>query len=229
MKKTITKALLLSLLVVSLSGCFLKSVHPLFTAEEAILLEGLDGTFENGDQRWTFASDNNPKMLAELIRKYPDEDISFDPGEEDSLKMNAYLILFEETDEPNTAPVLFLGKVGKLNGQHYLNLKLLDIDLGMSASPVITHRFNINTFSRIDVQGDKLVLEHLESSWIKDQILNNRVRIKHEVVKSDYDDSTEILITASTPELQQFVEKYGEEEEAYQEALTLKRVPYAVQ
>ncbi|WP_428235734.1 hypothetical protein [Gracilimonas sp.] len=228
MKKTISKILILPLLVFSLSGCFLKSVHPLFTAEEAILLEGLDGTFENGDQRWTFASDNNPKMLAELIRKYPDEDISFDPGEEDSLKMNAYLILFEETDEPNITPVLFLGKVGKLNGQYYLNLKLFDVDLGMSASPVITHRFNINTFSRIDVQDSKLVMEHLESSWIKDQILNNRVRIKHEVVQADYDDSTEILITASTPELQQFVEKYGEEEDAYQEPLTLKRVPNAV-
>ncbi|MCP9291202.1 hypothetical protein [Gracilimonas sediminicola] len=229
MKKTITKVLILPLLVLSLSGCFLKSVHPLFTAEEAILLEGLDGTFENGDQRWTFASDNNPKMLAELIRKYPDEDISFDPGEEDSLKMNAYLILFEETDEPNITPVLFLGKVGKLNGQYYLNLKLFDVDLGMSASPVITHRFNINTFSRIDVQDSKLVMEHLESSWIKDQILNNRVRIKHEVVQADYDDSTEILITASTPELQQFVEKYGDEEDAYQDPLTLKRVPDAVQ
>lgn len=229
MKKTISKILILPLLVFSLSGCFLKSVHPLFTAEEAILLEGLDGTFENGDQRWTFASDNNPKMLAQLIRKYPDEDISFDPGEEDSLKMNAYLILFEETDEPNITPVLFLGKVGKLNGHYYLNLKLFDVDLGMSASPVITHRFNINTFSRIDVQDSKLVMEHLESSWIKDQILNNRVRIKHEVVQADYDDSTEILITASTPELQQFVEKYGDEEDAYQEPLTLKRVPNAVQ
>ncbi len=229
MKKTLSKILLLSLLIVSLSGCFLKSVHPLFTAEEAILLEGLDGTFENGDQRWTFASDNNPEMLAELIRRYPDDDISIEPGDEDSLKMNAYLIFFEETGEPNIPPVLFLGKVGKLNNQYYLNLKLFDIDFGMSATPLVTHKFNINTFSRIDVQDDELVLEHLESSWIKDQILNNRVRIKHEVVRSDYDDSTEILITASTPELQQFVEKYGGEEDAYQEPLTLKRVPYEVQ
>ena len=229
MKKNAYKVLIIGLISIGFSGCFLKSVHPLFTSEEAILVEGLDGTYENNDQRWTFASDNNPKMLADLIRKYPDEDISFDPGETDSLNMNSYLILFEEFDEADIQPVLFLGKVGKINNQLYLNLKLFEVDFGTSATPLITHKFNINTFSRINVQQEELIIEHLESSWIKDQILNNRVRIKHEVVQSDYDDSTEILITASTRELQQFVEKYGNEKDAYQNPLTLKKVSNVVQ
>ena len=64
---------MLAILMIGLSGCFLKSVHPLITAEKAILVEELDGVYETDDQRWTFASDKNPELVADLIRKYPDE------------------------------------------------------------------------------------------------------------------------------------------------------------
>lgn len=229
MKKVLFKIGVFSLLMIGLSGCFLKSVHPLFSANEAILIEGLDGTYENGDQRWVFASDRNPEMVADLIRQYPSEEVSFDPGETDSLGIKSYLILYRELDKPEAPPVLFLGNIGEIDNQLYLNLKLFEIDFGVTTEPMLTHRFNVNTFSRISFTGDELSIEHLESSWIKDQIMNNRVRIKHEVIRSEYDGSNEVLITASTNELQQFVKKYGNEKEAYQKALTFKKVAPNVQ
>lgn len=228
MKSLIVKSTLLSLMIISFSGCFLKSVHPLITSEDAILVEGLDGVFETEDQRWTFASDKDPSRVADLIRKYPDESVSFDPREEDSLKMNAYLVLFENK-QSEAKPTLFLGMVGEINGDRYLNLKILDVDLGMSSSFVESHRFYVNTFSKIKLDNEKLVMEPLASSWIADQIQNNRVRIKHEVVRSEYDDSEEILVTASTEELQQFIKKYGKEEDAYEDPITLTRSDYEVQ
>ncbi len=220
---------MLAILMIGLSGCFLKSVHPLITAEKAILVEELDGVYETDDQRWTFASDKNPELVADLIRKYPDEEVSFDPGEEDSLGINAYLVLYENKETENAIPILFVGTIGEINGDLFLNLKILDFSFGESSAFVDSHRFNVNTFSKIKVNEGGLVMEPFASGWIKDQIENNRVRIKHEAVYSDFDNSSEILITASTNELQKFVLKYGKEEDAYEDPITMKRMPNAVQ
>lgn len=224
MKKRIQQLLLLSFTFLLLQGCYLKSVHPLFNNEDAVLLEGLDGTYQTDDQRWTFASDKDPAMIAELIRQYPDESITIEPGEEDSLGIDAYLVLFENRQSLGGKPILFLGTVGMINGDHYLNLKILDLNMGESSAFVESHRFNVNTFSRIKVSQEELIMEPFASSWMKDQIMNNRVRIKHEVVYSQFDDSSEILVTAPTDELQQFIQKYGKNEQAFEDPIRLNRV-----
>ncbi|HET8865385.1 MAG TPA: hypothetical protein VFM80_06765 [Gracilimonas sp.] len=224
MKRAINKIVILSLVTVTLSGCFLKSVHPLINNDNAVLIEGLEGVYEKKDQRWTFASDNTPYLMADLIREHPDEDISLEPGEIDTLGKDGYLIRLEQLDKPGSYPEYFIGMIGKINGDLFLNLKLLELDYGMNSSFGIAHQFNVNTFSKFQFSGEELIMEPFASSWIRDQIRNNRVRIKHEVVTSDFDESSEVLITASTEELQQFVKKYGNEEEAYEEAITLRRI-----
>ena len=45
--KRIPLFLLLGLLCTIQTGCFLKSVHPLVSDEEAILVEGLEGIWES--------------------------------------------------------------------------------------------------------------------------------------------------------------------------------------
>ncbi len=221
---------LFSLLVLAslVSGCFLKSVHPLVTNQDAVMIGGLEGVYETSDQRWTFASDNTPKLIADLFREHPDEDISFE-DETDTLGINGYLIRLEQLNESGSHPEYFIGIFGELNGDLYLNLKLLGIDLGFGSSFGNAHKFNVNTFSKVQYSNDQLVMEPFASSWIGDQIRNHRVRIKHEIVTSDFDDSSEILITASTKELREFVKKYGKEEDAYEDPINLKRISNAVQ
>jgi hypothetical protein len=234
MKKIVTKICALSILMIGLSGCFLKSVHPLITAEQAILIDKMDGVYENDDQRWTFASDKNPTMMAEIIGKYPGEDLSFDSDEGDSLGVDVlgvdvYLVLYEDKQDLEAEPIVFIGSVGKINGDLFINLKILDVVFGQSGQFIDSHRFNVNTFSKIQVDDESFVMEPFASGWIKDQIENNRVRIKHEVVYSDLDESSEILITASTKELQTFVQKYGKEAAAYEDPITMKRIPDGIQ
>ena len=224
MKRLFILLLTLTVLIFTLSGCFLKSVHPLITNENAVMVNGLDGIYESSSQRWTFVSDNDPDKIADMFREYPDENVSFEPGETDTLNLNAYMIKIEQLDEPNVTPDIFLGMAGEINGDLFLNLKLLDFDFGLNTNFGALHKFNVNTFSKINVKDEGLIIEPFASSWIGDQILNNRVRIKHEVVRSEFGDSQEILITASTDELRQFVEKYGKEENAYEDPIQLQRV-----
>ena len=55
--------------------------------------------------------------------------------------------------------------------------------------------------------------------------MDNRVRIKHEQVKGGpVDDDISILITAGTPELQQFVLKYKSDENAFDDPIELTKV-----
>lgn len=213
------------IIVLLLSGCFLKSVHPLITNKQATFVGELDGVFETSDQRWSFASDKHPDKVADIIRQYPggDVDMTIEPGEVDSLNLNGYIVMMESLDDTSSKPVLFIGMAGEINGDVYLNLKLLDFDLGVNSTFVGSHKFAVNTFSKIKVTEEELVMEPFKSSWIRTQIENNRIRIKHEIVYSDFDDSSEILITASTKDLRAFVEKYGKEDDAYEKKVILKR------
>lgn len=224
MKRLLAFLVLLLTLTILLSGCYLKSVHPLITNEQAKLITGVDGVYESDDARWTFASDENPVMIADLLRGYPDKSINIEPGESDSLNMNAYLIKMEPLDDSNEPADYFIGMIGEINNQLYLNLRLFQIDFGVNTSFGALHTFNVNTFSRITIEDNQIVMEPFASEWIAELIQNNQVRIKHERVYSEFDDSTEILITASNRELRQFVEKYGDQDEAYQDKMVLTRL-----
>lgn len=229
MKSIIIKFTILTFAVLTLQGCYLKSVHPLFTAEDAIILENLDGIYETENHRWEFASARSPDRLIKLMTKLSDDEFTPDSSGDAAFEIDAYLVLFESKEDPNERPVLFLGKVGEINGDYFLNLKILEIVSGLAHNFVDYHRFDVNSFSRIEVSENELVMEPFASSWIRDQIMENRVRIKHEVISSDLDDSGEILITAPTHELQQFIEKYGNTKDAYEKALFMNRMPYDVQ
>lgn len=211
------------------SGCFLKSVHPLITNDQAILIPGVDGIYLSKDARWTFASDHNPAMVADILREYPDDSFSIEPGEEDSLNINGYLIKMQPLDDPEQPPELFLGMIGEINGQYYLNLRLFVIDFGVNNNFATLHKFNVNTFSRIKVEDDQIIMEPFASEWIAGLIKNNQVRIKHERINDEFGDSTEILITASNRELRQFVKKFGDQEEAYQKKMVLNRETDAIE
>lgn len=232
MKRFITKIGVFTILLVGLSGCYLKSVHPLFDEDSATYIDGLDGIYETEDYRWTFASDNDPELLIKLIGKYDesdvDVDIETDSTETEALEFPGYLILYENLQDLDKKPDLFIGTAGEIAGEYFLNLQIFDMS-DEEATLVQRHLFNVNTFSRISVSEEGLEMEPFASDWISKQIRNHRVRIKHERVNNVYDDGTDILITASTRELQAFVEKYKDEEDAYEDPIKLKRVSNEIQ
>ena len=55
-------------------------------------------------------------------------------------------------------------------------------------------------------------MESFKTEWLEDLFKQRKIRIKHEVIKDD-----EILLTASSKDLQKFVLKYEEEKKAYKD------------
>ena len=72
----------------------------------------------------------------------------------------------------------------------------------------------VHVFLRLSLEGDSLGIAYLDDSWLRE----NSGLIKHEVV-----DKQGIILTASTRELQDFVLKHAEDEEAFSMAWFRKR------
>ena len=216
------RILLAALILFSFTGCFLKSVHPLVAEDDAVLLNNLEGTWLDGDELWTFV--HNTANVSNYDFSVLDENYEMDIVDSvkisneyqfsDTVEGNLYLVLYQDLDSPEEEISLLIGSVGKIGNDFYLDLTPFSLE---GESLMMDHYFPIHTFSRISVEGESLNIEFFQSDWIKDLIESNRVRIKHEKTED------EILITASTRELQKFVEKYAADEKAFDEPLTLTR------
>jgi len=80
------------------------------------------------------------------------------------------------------------------------------------------HLLPVHTFAKVRIDEDKIEIMMFDPEWLDDLLDKRMIRIKHE---SHQDDGH--LITASTDELQKFVIKYGDLEEAYNDPIILHR------
>lgn len=218
------KILLITLLAVLIfPGCFLRTLHPLVTEKDALIVEGLEGRWESRSQRWTFIHDQS--LIPEYI---PSAEVDAEDETDDLFeleKKNGYIILYENLEDGKADTAMFIGTVGKFSGSYFLNLSLFteswqELQEGETNDNNILgyHSFPAHTISKLSLENDNLKIEFFEDSWIERLIKNNRVRIKHEKVGDD------ILITASTRELQKFITKYGNDEDALDDPIKMGRI-----
>lgn len=71
------------------------------------------------------------------------------------------------------------------------------------------HWFPVHTFGKIVIRKNQFDLRMFDPDYLKKLIEQKRIRIKHEKTADD------ILLTASTKELQKFVAKYGDDSQLY--------------
>jgi len=205
-------------LSIFLSGCFLKSLHPLVSEKDAVTVNGINGVWEKDDQRWTFIKEGEYEDLTMSgVQGNAEFSITMTDEGSDSTNTdhNSYLIIYEDLSEELVDSSYFFGSFAMLNGDYYLDL--YPFDLG-SLNFESSHYLPVHTFSKISLNEDSLVISLFKDSWIEEQITDNRVRIKHEKTEDT------VLITASTEELQKFIIKYGNMTEAYRDPINLNRV-----
>lgn len=67
-------------------------------------------------------------------------------------------------------------------------------------------------FFKVSIEGDSLRLAHLDDEWVQKMIENGTIDIAHKLVGEDRKD---VVLTASTEDLQQFVLAHVEDQEAF--------------
>ena len=117
-----------------------------------------------------------------------------------------YELVFSDKDEQSE----FKAHLVRL-GDHYFfdfyNTKnRCTDDDGMAIAPMLaTHSFAKVAFGQNDMK-----LYFFDIEWLEKLFEQRKIRIKHEVMEEDI-----IVLTAPTAELQEFVRKYAEEEQAF--------------
>ena len=208
MKKTI---FVLFILVITASSC-VTSLQPLVTYTTAIADNRLEGTWRQDEQEYivqkAFNSDfykKNKKDL-EKSRKENNGQLSEKDKKDSTLFSKSYSIKYVK----DGIQYLLLGSITKLNGMSFMNFTPIDLKNTDSTSkePEINlpSRLNCYTIARVQFTTSNIMkLDFIDGDFLYKQIKAGRMKIKNETDEM-YDT---FVITASTNELQQFIQKYG--------------------
>ncbi len=103
-------------------------------------------------------------------------------------------------------------------------LDFTPFDSGLDDDFKDRHYIGVHTLAKLDKKGKDFKLSWLSEKVLTDLVEQKKIRINHEKIGLDRD---EILLTASSEELQKFIAKYielAEESEWEGTDLTLKRI-----
>jgi hypothetical protein len=139
-----------------------------------------------------------------------DEPISFERGPGDSYKAITRLVNDVNVEQ------IFEARLVKLNGRLFLDavqtknrISGKEEDMGIAIPG--------HLFARVSIQGDTLGLDLLDEDWIKDQLEAGKISIAHE------DEGDNVVLTASTADLQKFVVAHADDEKAFPKSGPLQR------
>lgn len=198
--KKVSIILAFTFLVIFLSSC-LRTLHPIFTTKDIVYEPNLIGTWKTENQ--------GTKGFVIITNLAGDNSIEL-PEKISTIKQKGYLISYQDEDGKSTEQyIAFLARIGKHRYFDYFPADKKDnetIDEFFAS-----HFVKMHTSYRVDISKDgSFELSQLDELYVTKLINEKKLRISHEK-----DANGNIVITASTDELQQYIIKYGDEPGAY--------------
>jgi hypothetical protein len=192
-----TKSIILvCLLVLVMSSCLVKSLHPFYSEKDIVYKPELIGSWLGNDSaKWEI---KQHKVFAGFMK--------------DEKETNCYDIDF--TDKNGSSK--FLAHLFSLNGQLYLDFFLPEIE---GPDLAAMHMIPAHTLARVELGKDQITIRWYNEEWLIKLFNENRIRIAHERIPFDIDeknpDNFQVVLTAPTADLQKFIIKYGNDPEAF--------------
>lgn len=195
---------IVGIITLLLSGCVVYSFYPLYTKKDLFPNDMLTGEwfeddsqevkFGEGDDEWTF--------------KHP----FIGDKKNGIIDSTAYILNLKSIEGGKEIESEFRVFVIKLDGHYFLDFYLEEFG-GDEVTLATFHIIPVHTFAKLTMENDKLIINWFDQDWLGDLIKENKIRIHHEQ-NDDY-----ILLTAKPKELQKFVIKYLNSEEAFEDGL----------
>jgi hypothetical protein len=188
--------LLTGLMIFLITGCFVKSLHPFYRENELLFKKELLGTWVGNDSSvWQIEQGMKTTGL-------------FKPHVPES----AYLITY--TDKQGTAR--FSVHLFKLGNRLFLDFYPEEVE--SSNDLMASHLVPMHTVARVNLATDSMVISWFNEEWLIGLFKQNKIRIAHEKIPyesgKDGDDNFQVILTASTEDLQKFMLKYSEDPNA---------------
>lgn len=190
------KWFIIGLIAFFFSGCVVYSFYPLYSKNDLFPNDILTGKWIDDDgTEWLF------------------EHAYFGKKALENIDSTSYVLKLKTKDETQFSDKEFSVHVIKLGGTYFLDFYLeeyLDDDELDLAS---FHIIPVHTFAKLTFNENELKINWFDQDWLEDLIEDNRIRIHHEN-NGDF-----ILLTAKPAELQKFVTKYVNSEEAFEDGM----------
>ncbi|MHC4719020.1 MAG: hypothetical protein ACYSYT_00915 [Planctomycetota bacterium] len=170
------------------------SLHCLFTDKELVFEEKLLGIW---------AEDNSEETWE--FKRYSDE------------ADKTYKLIYTDSDGQAGE---FAAKLGKLDKMMYLDLYPEAPDINANDF-YIHHLLGVHTFMKIEQIEPTLQMRLMSPDKMKEMLEANPNLIKHEILEER---DSQVLLTASTKELQRFIIEYAKDEGLFDEPSDMKRL-----
>jgi hypothetical protein len=191
------KALILSVFLVAVcfQGCIVKSIHPFYKEKDVVYNKALEGTWHDQDKtEWR-------------IHQNP-------------FKPNSYELHCSKKGRE----VALAGHLFTLDGQMYLDM-IASEDNSEDMPIFDLHLVPTHSIAKIDkLTNVEVVIRWFDEEWLRKMFVENRIKIRHELIVDENatsEDDGMYLLTADTDELQAFIAKYGNDDQAYDSDLRL--------
>jgi hypothetical protein len=182
--------IMISLVIFLISGCFVKSLHPFYKENEVIYKKELTGNWEGNDSS-TWKIEQGKKYAGLFKPDIPD---------------NAYLITY--TDKKGVAR--FTVHLFQLDNRYFLDFYPEEVESNNDLMAI--HLVPMHTVARVDLTPGKIVIQWYNEEWLINLFRQNKIRIAHEKVPMSEvktgEDNFQVVLTASTDDLQKFMLKY---------------------
>jgi len=180
-------ALFLIVILITAQSCTIFSLNPLYNEEDLLEKSEILGT-------WQDSEDDNIFISCEI---YKDKKYIF-----------RYMEKMQE--EGRIDSLSFEAGVVQIGNHYFLDLYPYYDDYSYDEDYFLLRNFiPTHSFVKMDLEDDSMVLYIFSYDRLKELFEQNRIRIRHQMFE-DY-----IVITASTEELQKFIQKYADDENVY--------------
>lgn len=217
MKKIIYYGLPLALLLLQ-SAC-ITSLQPLVTADNIVVDKRVAGNWQYNNDIITVEKMNESYIYNELTKmkiggndNAPHAPLQGKEKEDSIFYAKAWCVSFKK----NGVDYYMSAAITRINDGLYM--ELLPIVVSDPQQPEGSgYEFNYDylptfTVAKVIINNNESIsLKFLNGKYIKEQVIANRLKISHQ--KDNIFDS--FLVTASTDELRQFLQKYGNDDRLY--------------
>ncbi|HPE76943.1 MAG TPA: hypothetical protein PLC80_12700 [Draconibacterium sp.] len=180
-------------LILFFSGCVVYSFYPLYTEKDLFTNDLLTGNWTDKDStNWSF------------------EHAKTGSRENQKTDSTSYVLIVNDKDNRESK---FSVHIIKLGGHYFLDFYLEDFYDNQNLDLASFHIVPVHTFAKVVISKNQLQINWFDQNWLEKLIKENKIRIRHEY-NGDY-----ILLTASAKDLQKFVTKYVDSEEAFKDGI----------
>ncbi len=195
-KPGMNKKFLIAIAIIGMlmSGCLVKSLHPFYTEKDIVFRKDILGTYTDQEKgTWTIEPQEEKGLF----------------GKNKSNKPTKFYLL-KMVDSKNRT-VTLRGCLFKLDNDYYCDFYPESGNNDDNQTDLYNFQvLGVHTVARVVITKNQLFIKWYSEEWLGNLFKENKIRLAHENTEDD-----NIVLTASTQELQKFMRKFAKDPNAF--------------